>query len=421
MAAQRNFLKYGCMMVVILIVIVVGGIVAYSYLEKLRVAARFAALRKAIVIAVTPLTENPQIVSSDYSHQKAGLLEIYNNRELEFDNIEVTKAWTQITTDATMGLLALQRIGKIDNDDLSFPDFLSKGVQALQGDDQASRNAAATLTDMGAKVIDRESLKERFRRTEASLNNSMDGLIESATSLSHKEIPGALSVQYFPSWQGRFLADSLRIQNTSGSTLRDGAVFVKVHMKDGTSKVHVHYVNSWQNGSTLGALYPYSATDYASAQTGEEPTSVEVLVYLPSGTSRATYVLTPDEWDKIVASYCSRLTFNGKWLSPYIEAVTGKPYDSGFEFDFEGLQTLPVKSVEVRFTSPISGTVYGDMIFTFSPPYNVASGQPLRNAGLNSPPEEQDKGPGDGPPPPGHVEYIVNFSDANYQHVVHVY
>jgi hypothetical protein len=36
-------------------------------------------------------------------------------------------------------------------------------------------------------------------------------------------------------------------------------------------------------------MYPSQPTEYASALTGPDPASVDVVAYLPSGAARATY------------------------------------------------------------------------------------------------------------------------------------
>ena len=104
----------------------------------------------------------------------------------------------------------------------------------------------------------------------------------------------------------------------------------------------VHYADDWQNGSRLSALYASGATEYANAETGANPADVKATVYMPSGIASAAYVLTPEEWDKLAKSYCSGLTFSGNYLAAY------QRYPAGFQFQFHGISTLPVNSVEVR-------------------------------------------------------------------------
>ncbi len=134
-----------------------------------------------------------------------------------------------------------------------------------------------------------------------------------------------------------------------------------------------------------------------------------VLVALGTGTARAEYALTPDEWDKIVKSYCSGLDFSaGHYLASYVESESNERYPAGFQLQFRGLPTLPVKSVEVRFTSD-SGSVQA-VTFTYKPGAQLTSGEqyPLRSADLDS-------------ETPVHIEYLVRFSETNYEEDVQAY
>jgi hypothetical protein len=110
-----------------------------------------------------------------------------------------------------------------------------------------------------------------------------------ANGLTRQNILNAIAVRYLPSKDVSSHADIVEIQNTSGSALSNATVFVTVRMKDGSSKVHVHSVNQWRSGAWLRAMYPSQPTEYASALTGPDPASVDVVAYLPSGAARATY------------------------------------------------------------------------------------------------------------------------------------
>lgn len=404
---QRNAFKYGCILIFALIVVAVGGTVLYFYAEGVReraaLAARWTELRKAVIIAGTPLVDHPQALSRGYDDEAARLVALHNSSKLDFENPELGKIWAQIETETGTGLLILQRIGNIDNTKPTGPEIVGK---AFQNDDKASQEFWRELSDRVGKEVDKSALEEQFRHTEARLNSSIAGLQEIANGLSRKETPNALSLRYLPSWEGTYAGDEVEVQNTSGSTMQEAIVFVTVRMKDGGARVHAHYVDQWQNGSKLRAFYPYSATDYANAETGANPANVEAAVYLPSGTARARYVLTPEEWNRLAKSYCSDLTFGGNYLAAYQGA--DQRYPAGFQFQFQGLPTLPVRSVELRFTS-ITGDVHG-AIWTYQPGTKLESGKayPYRSELLDG-------------ETPSHIDYIVKFSDTDYEQDVHAY
>jgi hypothetical protein len=380
--------------------------------QEHKTAAQWEELRKAVVVAGTSLVENPQMQPRDYEDEAARFVSLHNSAKLEIQNPELIKVWGQIQVDTSRGLLILEKIAEIDNNKPSGYEILAKGLKdaatdAAQDNNRAVRDFWTTTLErirMEAEKSDREKI---FRETEASLNDSVGGLQRVAAGLSGKELPNTVSVQYFPSWEGRLWGDAVEVENTSDGALDNAIVVVAVRMTDGSSKTHVHYVDHWQSGARLKAWYPYKPTDYASAQTGDNPGNVDVAVYQPGGTAKATYTLTQEKWDEIVKGYCSRLTFSGNYLQPF-PGDEEIDHHSGFQFMFEGLPTLPVESVEVRFTS--STRDVRSVTVHYAPGTELRAGRfsALRSADLDG-------------PDPSHIDYILRFSGTKYQHEVHHY
>lgn len=373
--------------------------------EAREAAAKWDELKSATVIAGTPLMEQPQLVAHDYNYEVARLLALHNSRNLTFTNAALIKAWAQIESDTSRGILLLERIGTIDDNKPSILGILAK---ATQDDDNAGQKALAASVRRIIMRLDESDLEKQFRDTEASLNTSIGGLQAVADGLSHKEKPGIVSVKYFPSWDGIFSSDTVQLQNMSSDTLENATVIVTVKMKDGSSRVHLHYVDKWQTGSKLKAFYPYQATAYANAQAGANPGSIDAAIYMLSGTTRSTYALTPEEWDNTVKHYCSGLTFNGSYLGPYSDSEGLHP--SGFQFQFHGLPELPIKSVEVRFTSSTGGDPRSE-VFTYQEAGRRLAGEEIYK--LRSKQLDGDT--------PGHIDYILRFSGTNYEHAIHFY
>ena len=366
--------------------------------EQRALAEQWAELRRAVVVAGTPLVDSPKLKVMDYNAQASRLLALRNNSSQNFENVELSKTWAQIETDTSEGLVILQRIGHLEANKPSGYQILA---QSLSKDEQTNQQAATDLEKRIADEVDIADLEAQFRATEAKLNDSIADLQNVASGLSRTELPSAPSIQYYPSWMGTYANDTVQVTNSSSSDLQDAIVFVTVHMKDGSTRVHPHYVDRWQSKASLGADYTYQATDFASSQSGDAPDNIEVAAYTPSGTAKATYTLTPDEWDRIVKSYCSGIQFSGNLLDPYDETYTNQHYDSGYQFQFQGLPTLPVTSVEVRFTSDVDGSIH-DKVW-LNPAARLSAGKPwpLRDAELNH----------DGPV---HADLILRFAGTNY-------
>lgn len=371
-------------------------------LDEQKTAARWEELRKAAIIAGTPLMENPQLQAMDYDAQSARLLELYKNRSLNFDDPELGKAWTSIETDSSAGLLILEEIGYIDRVKPSGYQILAN---AFQNDDQANRQAWNDFVQRGFSEGEKADLEQQLRGTEDRLDGSIGSLQTIAENLTRNEIPNAVSVQYLPSWDGTYQGDNLQITNTSGNALQGAIVVTTVRMNSGMARVHVHYADQWPAYSTLKAVYSYWGTEYQAPQTAGDPQNIDVAVYVPSGTAKANYVLTSETWEKIVQSYCSSLTYSGDYLAAYSDGSGN--YDAGFKFQFHGLPTLPVTSVEVQFTDD-DGSALRD--YTWTPNERLVSDRdyPMRGPALNG-------------PTPGHIDFILRFSETDYAQRVHRY
>jgi len=398
----RKFLLFA---VIVVIAAIAGGIVAYNVFmpQKDPLAAQREQLDMAVRLAGTPLTDSPQALATDYNSAAARLAAIYEKRSQDFDNPELTKAWAQIESDVDGSLLILKQIAVIDQEKPSNVELVSN---ALQDDDKEKDQAF--WSSIGVRLVSeagKAQLEEKFRQAGSRLDRSIAGLQSVASGLAGPEIQNAVSVRYLPSWQGRLWGDEVQVQNTSGNALTDAAIVVTSHSRDGSSKVHLHYVDQWPSGTALSALYGYQPTDYSSSQAVEDPASVDVAVYLPTATARASYALTQDEWDNIVKSYSSRLSFTGTDLGAYVEDQTNNLYPPGYQFQFQGLPTLPVKSLELRFASDTGDVKTAD--FTF-PGNEIDAGvtYPLRSAALADAAADH------------HVEYTLTFFGTNYQHTV---
>jgi hypothetical protein len=389
------------------------GAISYAYslaervmqqLEEKKKAEQWQELRRAVVLAGTPLVGSPQTDARDYNEQASRLTAIRDGGNLELKNPELIKAWGQIEAAAEHGLLILRRIGEIDSNKPSGYEIVAKYATS---DENSSGDFWKALGERLSREADKSQLEEEFRQTELNLNSAAEQLREIANGLSRKDLPGRISVEYTPSWQGTFWGDTVEIRNTSDETLEQAILFVTVHMKSGASKVHVHYANEWPSGGTLKALYPYTSTDYANAQTGDDPESVEAVLYLPSGRATTSYFISPEKWDDKVRAYCSSLGFSGNYLASYVDD-SGQRFPAGFQFQFQGVPTLPVKSVEVRFTSA-TGTIQS-AVGTYDQSTRLKSDL---MSSFRSPQLDGDQ--------PSHIDFVLSFRGTNYQHQLHVY
>jgi len=408
---NSSLLGYILLSVVGVGIVIGAGSYGYSLVERLlqhqeeqRKAEQWQELRRAVLLAGTPLAEDPPSNVRDYKDQVSRFMAIHNAGNLDVKNPELIKVWAHIEASAETGLMILQRIGEIERDKPSGYELFAKYVTS---DENSSHEFWPALADRLRREADKSRLEAQFRETELNLNSAAGELQAVANGLSHKDRTGGISVEYTPSWQGIFLGDTVEVRNTSDQVLEPALLFVTVRMKGGASNVHIHYTNQWQSGTTLKALYRYLPTDYANSQTGSDPENVEAAIYLPNGTAVASHLISSEEWDKKVRGYCSGLRFGGNYLAAYADD-SGQRFNAGFQFQFQGLPMLPVKSLEVRFTSP-TGEIQS-ATGNYDPGSRLKSGEPYP---LRSPQLDGVQ--------PSHIDYVLSFWGTNYQHQLHLY
>lgn len=374
-------------------------------------AIRWEEFRKAAAIVGDPLSDNPKLAAGDFDAQAGRLIALHDSN-LAFKNPELSKVWAEIETNTSRGLLILEKIGEIDEKIPSDTNMLGKLVKTgVQQDEAATREFLGTATDWISNQIDKHGREEKFREMESNLDVSISHLKGIADGLTRRKLSFSPTVRYFPAWEGTFDADEVDVENTSHKSLENAIVFVSVRMDDGSSTTHLHYVPQWKDGARLGALYPYKAAAYVNAQTGRHPENVDVDIYTVDGATRASYALTPDEWGRIVQSYCSHATFDGQFLAAFDDSTGHHP--AGFQFLFRGLPALPVKSVEYIFRSS-NNEVLADDVEVFQDGTKLEPGHftPLstyRSAKL------------DVPDPPGHIDYVLRYSGTNNEQKLHLY
>jgi hypothetical protein len=389
---------------------VVGGIVIEHVVAALmhdraeqQITARWEEFHKAAVIAGTALVDSPPTQAMNYGTEASRLLAIYGDRTVTFQNPELAKAWTQIETDTGTGMQILHRIGFIDQTKPSGYEILAN---AMQNDRQANQEASNELVARLMNEFDKANLEQQFRQTADGLDTSIGALGQAGDGLTHEDLGSALSVGYLPSWDGTYWGDVLAVANTSGSALQNAVVVATVRMSDGSSKVHVHYVDQWQTGATLRALYPYGGTDYANTGTGNHPENVDVALYVRDGEARSSYALTAEEWGKRIQGYSAGASFSGHYLAGYSDG--NGTYPGGFQLEYQGsLPTLPVTSVEVRFSTDGSSDA-PDYVWTPGARLVAGTDYPIRADALN----------GD---TPGHIDLTIHFAETDYAAQAHVY
>jgi hypothetical protein len=389
--------------IVVLVVLLQGWRMLERSLNEQRTEARWQEFWKAAVIAGTRLVDHPQRQAMDYDAEASRLVAIYDSRAQTFENPELTTAWSAIETQSATGMEILNRIGVIDQTKPSGWVILA---HELQQDQAANQQGANEIIQRISNEIDIASLEGDFRQNERNLDNSIAGLDAVGEGLSHDDLGSVLSVDYYPAWDGVYWGDALSVQNTSGNTVENAVLVAAVHMSDGTSRTHLHYVDQWPSGATLQALYPYQPTDYANSQTANHPDNVSVEMFVRNGIARSGFALDDDAWAQKVRGYCSGVNFgNSKYLGPYTDSSGS--YDAGFQLQFQGLSLLPLTSVEVKFDQ---GTATErDAVWT--PSFRLVSGQSdnsQRTSALDG-------------ATPGHIDLILHFAETSWTDQVHIY
>jgi hypothetical protein len=391
---------------IVFIALVWTGIVAYEKLISRGddLASRREEFQSAVRLAGTPMALTPRPTKQDFDDVVASRsAALYERRNQEFSNPELTRMWAQIETQTDRNLVLLRKIAQVKQNTPSFTDILNK---ALQDDSQQKdQELLNSILAGGNGYLAYINLEGKLRREEAALDDAVGDLQQVAGSLYPDPGGEIYSVRYWPSWGGRYWGDQISVTNQSGESPRNEAVFVTIHMKDGSQRAHAHYIDDFSSGATLSALYRYDAYEDTASASGDLPSSVDVAVYQGTSTARATYVLTPEAWDEIVKEYCSRLTFTGTFLGPYVEDVTGNRYDAGYKFQFQGLSSLPVTSIRLKFISASGDVQSAD--FPIEDGEIKSGGDPVA---MRSPLLDGD--------PPAQIKYTLTFSGTSYEHTV---
>jgi hypothetical protein len=370
-------------------------------------------LIKAVSLAGTPLAKDPGGVNpTDFDEAWTRLWGLYQYRDWSIQNVELAGAWSGIERHTESGLLILSSIAKIDNSKPSGIEILWKMTRDNKTDQQKT-DAQLTILERLAAEGQKVELEGKFRDAEADLYRSIGSLGNVGAQLAGQEIPHAMTIAYLPSWRGILPNDTLEVRNTSGEDLDYGALVVTVHDKNGQSLTHVHYVDRWPNGSVLLARYPYKDSGYAYGKALPEPTSMDAALYLPSGTATASYTISQKEWDAIVASYCSRLRFGGNFLGEYTDS-NSQTQPPGFQFSFEGLSELPVKSVTITFWS--SDETQRGAIWKIDGPLEAGKAYPYRTSLFSN------GGPAfSAASPPKHVDITLGLAGTDHEVQVRFY
>ncbi len=364
---------------------------------------------RAAQIAGTPLVENPADKPVDFNDAWDHALRIFQYRDWNIGNLELARAWLGIENEAQNCLLILQRISEIDRTKPPGIELLGKYLDASSSNATESQKMDATVTVLERLKMeaDKTQLQQQFRNAEAKLYNSVGSLGDAGNSLSPNRISNAIAIDYWPSWRGVYAGDLFEAHNTSGGDVEYAAMVVTVHYASGNSLTHIHCIDRWPNGTWLAASYPYFGSDYAYARTFDDPQSVDAALYLPSGTATASYLLTQEEWGKILESYCSHLKFRGQFLGAYTDPQ-GQVQPPGFQFSFTGLSQLPAKSVEIRFWSSDGHSVGVD--WTLSRALDPGTPHWFRSAYFQSGQPSFSSAS-----PPAHITFLFRFAGTNYQ------
>jgi hypothetical protein len=356
MPEQHNSMTFGRILTLFLVAVLICGFIAFKACRTPQGGHKYPAkiaaaqpdphmeereqLKTAIVIAGTPLEDGPEPKTMDFNYQKGRFLALYEQRKLTTSNPYLSKSWVNIQSNTDTGIATLQRISELEN-----VNAFSEAAN-LAAHDEALNGAVL----LAGHYTDIAQAKARFLETEGHLNDAIASLKEAVNALSQNQLPKMVEVKYFPSWEGVYPGDMLLVKNTSGAPIEHASIIVSVRMSDSPTQTHVHYVDHWAVGAKLGTIYPYLNSEYANSQTGDHPESVDVTVFLPTGTSNTTIPLGPAEWEQITRNYCTDTHIEGEFLGPYTEDSTNRIVHSGYKLTLTGPNSLPLDSVDIKFT-----------------------------------------------------------------------
>jgi len=372
-------------------------------------------LLDAVRLAGAPLFVHPRDPDDDFNDQWNRLFAIYQLRSASISDPQLDQAWSDIESQTKQCLLVLYRIAQIDNAKPSGLEIFAEAItsdNSQQAKDQTNKDAVNWLLSEAAMGM----LRSQFRSAELNLENSIGELASVAGNLSPSQDSAAIGIQFGPSWDGTWDADSLQLTNFSGAAMDDAAIFVTVREASGSSRVHVYSVSHWDNGGTLAVNYPVSSGSYIPGEAAGTPASVTVTAMTANGSISSTFNLTQQVWDSMARAYCDPLKVSGHFLGGYTEDQTNQVYSPGVEFTLAGVSKLPIKSVTVYFwtggAEPLGVT------------WNMGSDE-MHQSGqiydLRSPLFEQGDNALSAGSAPQHIALVFNLPDTSYQQVVRIY
>ena len=367
------------------------------------VAALAAALSVPYLAASTPaeislagniagrhlFTSEATSPETDFQDQWARLVRISRYDRPVFADPADEAIWDAAEIDAKRALEILARIAELDNNKpsdwnvvVSAFNFATEDTKNKERQNWAGDVWRRILFEAGKSV-----LQSQFRTAEQALDRK---LAELAATVRWPD-SGGLGIGHLPSWQGAYQNDMLILRNDTGRDLSNAAVFVTFYGTNGSSLTHLHHASAWAANQKLYFQYPYYDADYASGQTVNHPTRVQVSVCWPEGAVQFSKLWSGDDYDALVRQYLRDLHYRGTYLGEYVEDGTNTVYYPGVKFSTSGLQRLPVKRITVRFIRRgETKEVYWDWNkYVASGNEVVLRSQDLAAFGKNDPPEQK--------------------------------
>ncbi len=311
--------------------------------------------------AASPLFENINDARRlSISDQRRRLNRIIGESLPRADQPQLSALWAPIQQRAGEGLALLAIIDSIEENKPSNWNLLWKVLTTNDTDKQKNERdfeIFKRLAMEGGEV----GLRQKFHELDQELNESIVALAVLRGNYQAAEVPDGISLSYWPSWNGVYAGDCLRFRNNTGVNLLNTVLITSLKGSSGQSASHVHHVDNWAPGAYLNAYYWADEDGYSTTETVSDPSEVDVVAYSASSVLTTRYQLTPDEWDKVIEEYCSKLQVSGTFLGNYVEDGSGQPYAPGLKFRFSGIRSLPVTSVTIQFSDGAEwqGDVWG--------------------------------------------------------------
>jgi hypothetical protein len=190
---------------IVFIALVWAGLVGYEKLISRGddLASRREEFQSAVRLAGTPMALTPRPTKQDFDDVVASRsAALYERRNQEFSNPELTRMWAQIETQTDRNLVLLRKIAQVKQNTPSFIDILNK---ALQDDSpQKDQELLNSILAGGNGYLAYMDLEGKLRREEAALDDAVGDLQQVAGSLYPDQGGEICSVRYWPSWGGRY-------------------------------------------------------------------------------------------------------------------------------------------------------------------------------------------------------------------------